>query len=160
MDPTFLADFRQTVDQAVDRLLAFSDDEAASRPAPGKWSRKEIIGHLIDSASNNHGRFVRAQLQDDLIFAGYDQEAWVRTQRYQDRPWTDLVRLWQSFNHHIAAVMDAADPHAVTRPRARHNLDQLAWQSVSAMQSTTLGYFMGDYVDHLKHHLRQALEQR
>jgi len=49
--------------------------EAASRPAPGKWSQKEIIGHLIDSASNNHGRFVRAQLQDDLIFAGYDQDA-------------------------------------------------------------------------------------
>ena len=71
-----------------------------------------------------------------------------------------MVRFWQSFNHHIAAVMDAADPHAVTRPRGRHNLDQLAWRSVSAMQSTTLGYFMTDYVDHLKHHLRQALEQR
>jgi len=157
MDPTFLADFRRSVDRATDRLLTFSDHEAASRPAPGKWSRKEIIGHLIDSASNNHGRFVRALLQDDLIFAGYDQEAWVRVQRYQDRPWTDLVRLWQAFNHHIAGVMETADPHAVTRPRARHNLDQLAWRSVSAMQSTTLEYFMCDYVDHLKHHLGQAL---
>ena len=86
MDPTFLAYFRQTVDRATDRLLTFSDIEAATRPAPGKWSRKEIIGHLIDSASNNHGRFVRAQLQDDLIFAGYDQEEWVRAQRYQERP--------------------------------------------------------------------------
>jgi hypothetical protein len=157
MDATFLADFRHTVDQAADRLLAFSNNEAALRPAPGKWSRKEIIGHLIDSASNNHGRFVRAQLQDDLIFTGYEQEAWVRVQRYQDRPWHDLVRLWQAFNHHIASVMDAADSDALARPRARHNLDQLAWQSVSAMESTTLEYFMRDYVDHLKHHLRQAL---
>jgi hypothetical protein len=157
VDATFLADFRQTVDLAADRLLALSEDEASARPAPGKWSRKEIIGHLIDSASNNHGRFVRAQLQDDLVFPGYDQDAWVQAQRYQDRTWADLVRLWQAFNHHIATVMETADRHQVTRPRARHNLDQLAWRTVSAMQSTTLEYFMRDYVDHLKHHLGQAL---
>ena len=157
MDTNFLSDFRQTVDRAAHRLRALSDDEASSRTAPGKWSRKEIIGHLIDSASNNHGRFVRAQLQDDLVFPGYDQDAWVRTQRYQDRPWPDLVALWQAFNHHIADVMETADPREMTRPRARHNLDQLAWQAVSAMQSTTLEYFMRDYVDHLKHHLGQAL---
>jgi hypothetical protein len=56
MDAAFVDDFRQTVDRAADRLPAFSNDEAAIRPAPGKWSRKEIVGHLIDSASNNHGR--------------------------------------------------------------------------------------------------------
>ena len=160
MDARFLADFRQTVDRATDRLLAVSNEEAAARPAPGKWSRKEIIGHLIDSASNNHGRFVRAQLQDDMIFAGYDQDAWVRVQRYQDRPWADLVGLWQRFNHQIAAVMETADLDALARPRARHNLDQLAWQPVSATQSTTLEFFMRDYVDHLKHHLRQACPER
>jgi hypothetical protein len=158
VDANFLSDFRQTVDRAAERLLALSDDEASSRPAPGKWSRKEIIGHLIDSASNNHGRFVRAQLQDDLVFPGYDQDAWVQAQRYRARPWPDLVRLWQAFNHHLAEVMETADRHEVTRPRARHNLDQLAWRTVSAMQTTTLEYFMRDYVDHLKHHLRQALD--
>jgi len=104
-DAAFLEDFRRTVDGATDRLLAFSDEEAARRPAPDKWSRKEIIGHLIDSASNNHGRFVRAQMHDHLSFAGYDQDAWVRIQRYQDRPWADLVRLWQAYNHHIAHIM-------------------------------------------------------
>jgi hypothetical protein len=156
MDATFLADFRRTVDEAAHRLLTLSDVEATTRSAPGKWSRKEIIGHLIDSASNNHGRFVRAQLQDDLVFPGYDQDAWVRTQHYQDRSWPDLVRLWQAFNLHIAAVMETADRHAVKRPRARHNLDQLAWRTVSAMQSTTLEYFMRDYVDHVKHHLAQV----
>lgn len=50
MDPSFLDGFRRMVDRAVERLLAYSDQEAAARPAPGKWSRKEIIGHLIDSA--------------------------------------------------------------------------------------------------------------
>jgi len=159
MDAAFLADFLQTVDRAAGRLLLISDSDAAVRPAPGKWSPKEIVGHLIDSASNNHGRFVRAQLQDELIFEGYDQDAWVQVEAYQDRPWADLVRLWQAFNQHIAAVMHAAGPQTLTQPRARHNLDQLAWQSVDATQPTTLEYFMKDYVGHLKHHLRQLLPQ-
>jgi len=158
VDANFLADFRQTVDRAAGQLLALSGEQAATRPAPGKWSRKEIIGHLIDSASNNHGRFVRAQLQDDLVFPGYDQDAWVTVQRYQDRQWEELVRLWQALNLHIAAVMEAAEKHQATRPRARHNLDELAWRTVSPMQSTTLEYFMRDYVDHLNHHLGQALD--
>jgi hypothetical protein len=157
MDAAFLADFRRTVDDAASRLLALSSAQASARPAPGKWSSKEIVGHLIDSASNNHGRFVRAQLHDDLIFAGYEQDDWVRVQGYQERPWADLVLLWQAFNHHIAHVMESTDARALTRPRTRHNLDQLAWQPVPADQPTTLEYFMRDYVDHLKHHLRQAL---
>ena len=78
MDAGFLADFRDTVDTAAARLLALTAEQAAVRPAPDKWSPKEIIGHLIDSASNNHGRFVRAQLQDDLMFDGYEQAEWVR----------------------------------------------------------------------------------
>jgi hypothetical protein len=157
MDSAFLGDFRQTIDGAARRLLELSDADASMRPAPGKWSAKEIIGHLIDSASNNHGRFVRAQLQDDLIFDGYDQDAWVRVEAYQQRPWADLVGFWQAFNHHLAAVMETTEPRALTRLRARHNLDRLAWQTVDATQPTTLEYFMRDYVGHLKHHLRQVL---
>src|SRR3954454_6490651 len=109
MDAAFLADFRGTVDRAVARLLTLSDDQAAARPAADKWSPKEIIGHLIDSASNNHGRFVRAQLQDELIFSGYEQSEWVAIQQYQHCEWTDIVRLWQAFNHHIAHVMQTAE---------------------------------------------------
>ena len=78
MDAAFIAEFRRTIDRAAERLGTFDDIEAGRPTAPGKWSKKEIVGHLIDSAANNHGRFVRAQLQDDLVFAGYDQDAWVR----------------------------------------------------------------------------------
>jgi hypothetical protein len=157
MDAAFLADFRETVDTSAARLRALSDAEAAVRPAPGKWSRKEIIGHLVDSATNNHGRFVRAQLQDDLVFDGYEQAEWVDVQRYQAREWAELVLLWQSLNHHIAHVMETAETDALTKPRTRHNLDRLAWQPVSTAEPATLGYFMRDYVDHLKHHLQQAI---
>jgi hypothetical protein len=157
MDAAFLANFRDTLDEAAQRLLMVTDAEASVRPAPGKWSKKEIIGHLLDSASNNHGRFVRAQLQDDLVFPGYDQEAWVRVQRYQERRWVDLVRAWHAYNHHIASIMEAAEADALARPRARHNLHELAWQPLPASDPATLDYFMRDYVGHLKHHLAQAL---
>jgi hypothetical protein len=157
MDAALLADFLETVDTSAARLRALSGAEAAVRPAPGKWSRKEIIGHLIDSATNNHGRFVRAQLQDDLVFEGYEQAEWVDVQRYQAREWAELVLLWQSLNHHLAHVMETTETNALTKPRARHNLDRLAWQPVRATEPTTLEYFMRDYVGHLKHHLRQAL---
>src|SRR5262252_5088786 len=146
MDAVFLADFRRTVETSATRLRALSSAEAEVRPAPGQWSPKEIVGHLIDSASNNHGRFVRAQLQDDLVFPGYEQDDWVAVQRYQQCEWTDLVLLWQAFNHHIAHVMETAEPVALSRPRPKHNLDVLAWQAVSPTQSTTLEYFMRDYV--------------
>jgi len=159
MDAVFLADFRKTVDTSAARLRTLSSAEAAVRPAPGSWSPKEIIGHLIDSASNNHGRFVRAQLQDDLVFAGYEQDDWVAIQRYQQREWADLVLLWQAFNHHIAHVMEAAGAEALAKPRASHNLDALAWQPLHSEQPATLEYFMRDYVGHLKHHLRQALPE-
>src|SRR3954454_19869078 len=146
MDAAFLADFRDTVDRAVARLLTMSNDQAAARPAAGKWSPKEIIGHLVDSASNNHGRFVRAQLQEDLVFDGYEQADWVRVQVYQEREWAELVRLWQALNHHLAHVMARTDSEALRRPRARHNLDVLALQTTDGGQPATLEYFMRDYV--------------
>src|SRR5437868_3386676 len=130
MDRAFLDDFRQTVNASAAQLLTLSDRQAAARPAPGKWSPKEIVGHLIDSASNNHGRFVRAQLQDDLIFEGYEQDEWVRIARYQERAWPELVRLWQALNDHIADVMAAADPESLAKPRVRHNLDAIAFRTV------------------------------
>jgi hypothetical protein len=157
MDAAFLAEFRRTIDRAAERMGTFCDSEAGRPTAPGKWSRKEIVGHLIDSAANNHGRFVRAQLQEDLVFPGYDQDAWVRVQRYRDRPWSDLVALWRAYNRHIACVMESADHDAVARPRQSHNLDELAWKAVQRTEPTTLDYFMRDYIAHLEHHLRQAL---
>ena len=71
---------RIVVDAASERLMAISEAATESR-REGEWCAKEVMGHLIDSAANNHTRFVRAQFTDDLVFAGYDQEAWVRVQR-------------------------------------------------------------------------------
>jgi DinB family protein len=157
MNPGIAEELQQTVDRAAAQLLRLSDGETSRVPAPGKWSKKEIIGHLIDSAANNHARFVRAQRSSDLVFEGYDQDEWVRVQRYRERRWADLVQLWQQYNHHIAFVMAATDESTLTQPRIRHSLDTIAFKTVPAEQPVTLEYLMRDYVDHLEHHLRQIL---
>jgi len=146
---------RAAIAEAFPRLSAISDSDAATPPAPGKWSPKQVIGHLIDSASNNHQRFVRANFTDDLIFLGYDQERWVELGRYTEAPWESLLMLWREFNLQIARVMEATPDAAASALRTRHNLHQLAWHPVPEDQPATLVYFMSDYVDHLEHHLRQ-----
>jgi len=150
-------ELRSVVERAAPALLALSEANSARRPAPGKWSPREALGHLIDSASNNHQRFVRARFQDDLVFQGYDQDAWVRVQRYQEASWAELVALWRAFNLHLARVMAAIPELARTRVHTRHNLDEIAWRTVAPGEPTTLDDLMGDYVDHLEHHLRQIL---
>ena len=151
----FIDDFRRLVERSAEALLAISEADSARRSAPGKWSPKEIVGHLIDSASNNHQRFVRAQFKDDLIFPGYDQDAWVTAQRYQEAPWPALVELWRAYNLHPARVMAATPEATRLREHQRHNFHQIAWQTVPEGEPTTLEYFMRDYVTHLRHHLGQ-----
>jgi hypothetical protein len=157
MTPDYIDDLRRTVRHAVPALARVTPEASAERPASGKWSPREIVGHLIDSASNNHRRFVLATVQDDLVFQGYAQDDWVAAQRYQDAPWDELVSLWASFNLHLARVMAAIPETVRTRERTRHNLDQIAFNAVPIDRPATLDYFMRDYVEHLKHHLRQIL---
>ncbi len=151
----YIDDLNATIARVTPMLLALPDAVNARRPAPGTWSPKEIIGHLIDSASNNHQRFVRIRSQDDLNFPGYDQDMWTAAQDYQNAPWTDLVALWAGYNRHIARLMAKIPVEIRMKQHRRHNLDEIAWSVVPADQPATLDYFMADYVAHLHHHLRQ-----
>ena len=155
--PAYARRLVDAVGRATPALLALDDAATARRPAPGKWSPREIIGHLIDSASNNHQRFVRTRGRDDLVVEGYEQDAWVADQRYQDAPWAELVLLWLAYNRHLARVMAATPAADRDRARREHNLDLRAFRPVPADRAVTLGYFMTDYVDHLEHHLAQVL---
>ncbi len=148
------------VDQAEPRLRALAAERTAHRRSAGKWSQREILGHLIDSAANNHQRFVRAADQGDLVFNGYDQDRWVEQQGYQDAPWLELVTLWALFNRHLARVIARIPPGVRERRHARHKLDQLAFRPVPAGEPATLAYFLHDYVVHLRHHLAQILDPR
>lgn len=128
------------------RLLAFSEDEARTEVAGMRWSRKELIGHLIDSASNNHQRFVRAQQQPRMSFPRYVQDHWIAAQGYGERPWSEIVELWRSYNRHLLHVMRRVPEAAFA------NVCEVA-----ADEPSTLGHHMADYVVHMEHHLGQVL---
>jgi len=149
------AELRAVVIGAVALLRELGDEASTVPRAEGAWTPREIIGHLIDSASNNHHRFVRAQLSDGLVFAGYEQEGWVRVQDYANAPWDELIVLWASFNLHLARVMENAPPEARMRKHTRHTLHHVAWTTVPESEAATLDYLMHDYVHHLEHHLKQ-----
>ena len=121
-----------------------SEAEAAVPAIEGGWSRKEILGHLIDSASNNHQRFVRAMLQDELRWPGYDQPGCVRMQRYQEARWSDLLGFWAAYNRFLAHVLAAV-------PEAKRSTP--CWIGNNPVM--TLEDLAADYLTHLEHHLDQ-----
>jgi hypothetical protein len=127
-------------------LAQFAEDQSEERPAANRWSKKEVVGHLIDSASNNHQRFVRGQIASGQDFPRYEQEEWVRLQRYRSARWTDLIDLWRAYNKHllhIAECMSEEGRRALCR--------------VGGGAEVTLAALFVDYVDHLEHHLRKML---
>jgi DinB family protein len=135
-----------TIDDALPRLRALSDSQATHDRGAGKWVAKEILGHLIDSAANNHHRFVRARMVDRLIFPGYDQDAWVTAHGYATRSWSELVDVWVAFNVQIAQVISST-------PLGRGAVQCV----IGDNEAVTLEWLMQDYVRHMKHHLAQIL---
>jgi hypothetical protein len=127
-------------------LYRFSETESGYRPAEKRWSKKEVIGHLIDSASNNHQRFVRGQITAGQDFPGYDQEPWVRIQNYQSARWNDLIDLWRAYNAHLLHVVSCMSEEG-----------KRATCRVKGGNEMSLAALFVDYVDHLEHHLRAML---
>lgn len=157
MDKNFLVEFRATLESASERLLQIPEAEAEAS-SHDSWCAKQILGHLIDSAANNHARFVRAQLQEDLVFEGYDGDAWVRVEKYEQEDWVSLVDLWANYNLHLLHVIENIPDEILHKPRTNHSLDKIAWQIVPSSESVTLDYFIRDYFGHLREHLRQVFE--
>jgi hypothetical protein len=155
----WLEDFKQTIEAATTRLLQFSESQSEAALSAEGWSSKQTIGHLIDSATNNHARFVLAQLKDDLLFAGYEQDGWVRVQQYQKASWPQLVELWRAYNLHLLHVMLCAPQEKLRNQCAQHSLQTIAFETVSETEPVTLEYLMKDYVVHLKHHLSQIFAE-
>ena len=155
----FLEDFRNTIVNATGRLRDIPETQSGQKKSLDEWSPKETIGHLIDSAANNHQRFVRAQFTDDLVFPGYVQDQWVSSQNYRDESWSELIQLWSSYNLHLVHVATAIPEDVLTKPRSRHTLDQIAFNLVDKNDPATLEYLIRDYLDHLRHHLDQIFAE-
>ncbi|HTX20118.1 MAG TPA: DinB family protein [Bacteroidota bacterium] len=140
------AELRQVLDDAYRGLALLSEEEASTPNGPDKWSKKEILGHLIDSAANNHQRFVRAQLGPELHLPGYQQEEWVTAQRYRSEPWANILQLWRAYNIHLIHVIESVPAEAL---KTRCFIDK--------KEAVTLEFIIRDYLRHFKHHVEQIL---
>lgn len=136
-------------------LSRFDNHFVETRP-DGGWSPKEILGHLIDSASNNHQRFIRAQTSDELVFDGYDQDFWVKAHNYQSADWSFLLGFWLDYNLLLIHILENIPTDILSLKRTKHNCDKIAFKTVSTDRAVTLDYFIKDYYEHLEHHIKQV----
>ncbi|MFC0189991.1 DinB family protein [Fictibacillus aquaticus] len=131
--------------EAPEQFQRFSEDEASARPAPDKWSKKEILGHLCDSAINNLSRFVRAQCEPEpVMLHKYQQNDWVRVQCYEKMSCDEVCSLWLTLNKQIARVI-ANVPSDKLRTAC----------CVNGTANVTLQWLIQDYLDHMEHHFKQ-----
>lgn len=128
------------------RLEQFTEEDFSYKRQPGKWSKKEILGHLIDSASNNHHRFIRAQYEQTPLIV-YDQDVWVKENNYIALDTATLIAFWSLFNTHILGIIGNMPAEKL----AKH---------CSQPDGTLvdLNYLFNDYVCHLDHHIKQLFE--
>ncbi len=124
---------------------AIPDEEAARPRADGGWSRKQIVGHMIDSATVNHQRFIRALAGETDFNLLYAQEEWVDLNGYQLRDWNGIIRLWEGINLHLLAIC----------LRIREDQAELACGQDGDPGPWTLAYRVPDYVAHLEMHVEQ-----
>jgi hypothetical protein len=137
-------ELEKLIGATVPALEAIGEKGSSKTRGPGTWSRRQILGHVIDSAFNNVHRFVRAQEEDELVFPDYDQPAWVAAGGYQDRSWSGLVGLWGAVNEHVAQVIRRIPAERLETPCR-----------IGASEPMTLEFLVRDYVGHLRHHLQQ-----
>ncbi len=123
----------------------------------GKWSRKEILGHLIDSAYNNHRRVLIALQQDHMIFDGYMQDLWVEKNNYQSRHKEDLVITWKMCNLHFAEFIQHIPSTLLEKKYEQHNLHEVAMFPYDTNKAATLSRLIWDYIAHVEHHLDQII---
>ena len=129
-------------------LRAISDHSAQTKPAPGKWSKKEELGHLIDSAVNNRVRFVKATLEGHYTGPGYQQDVWVELGGYADTPWTRIINLWKMSNEALAGLVGRIPAEKLSAPC-----------QVGNDGPVTLEFLIDDYILHMQHHLDHILSR-
>ncbi len=139
---------RQTIDRELPWLRALSEQDAAKAPLkPGAWTRKQELGHLIDSAANNHLRFVLASVDGEFRGLGYAQDKWVEAHGYNDLPWQDIVELWYRYNLLLAHLIE------------RIPEERMGNRCVIGWGVNTLGFVIEDYVLHMRHHIDHTLSR-
>ena len=126
-------------------LTEISEENMSTKPSPKKWSKKEIIGHLIDSATNNHQRFVRGQFEN-IPEISYEQNNWNEFSFYNQIESKQIISFWTIYNKQIIEIIKRIP---------KENLEK---QIKIGNNILTLEFLIIDYVEHLEHHLKQIIE--
>lgn len=123
-------------------LTEISEDDFSAKPSLSKWSKKEIIGHLIDSATNNHQRLVRGQFEHNPEIS-YDQNKWNEFSFYQEIESNQIISFWTIYNRQLIEIIKRIPSQNLKKHiKVGKNL-------------LTIEYLINDYVEHLEHHLNQ-----
>ncbi len=138
-----LARMRELLQIVPDHLAKLSKDGVEGKASPTAWSRREELGHLLDSAANNHQRIVRAQLEENPAMPGYEQNRWIVVNGYQSRDWDELIDTWRALNRQLMAAAESVPASGWSRTL-----------SVAGAQPVTLEFVFDDYIEHMVHHLR------
>lgn len=146
-----IAEFEKLLDEVPKLINIIADHEFIHKASASKWSKQEILGHLCDSAVNNHSRFVRILLTDEPIrIDGYKQDEWIRIHDYQNNySKSDLLALWVQLNKQILNVLRNASEPDFNKPCI-----------LSDKRRVTLRWLFDDYLSHMRHHIKQLEEQR
>ena len=138
----------QTIERELPNLRALDEQHASPPRGPGKWSPKEELGHLIDSAANNHIRFARGAMQPEVRDPGYAQEDWVRLHGYSGMQWDSIVNFWFEYNTLLARLVGGIGPDRLT-----------ILCFIAGNKPVTLGFVIEDYILHMQHHIDQLLRR-
>jgi len=138
--------FRNQINSYNHSLSALAEAELHQKPAINKWSKKEILGHLCDSAINNYYRFLHLQQSKGLFeVVQYDQDSWVKMGRYQTRDWATILNLWETLNFSIIEILESS---------FEANKNQ---QIIIDGVEQDYKFLVQDYYEHLAHHMKQII---
>ena len=148
---------KEIIQSSFPKLSDITEQVASQKPNPDKWSKKEILGHLIDSAINNHRRFKSFLRQAHLVFDGYDQDDEVKMNDYQNRPFSDVIALWSGMNQQVIQVIKSFPDERLTKKYEQHNYHKIGFKRIPEEDQSTIHYLILDYIGHLEHHLSQII---
>jgi len=135
---------RDIVENQIEKFHSISENQWNEKLSDEKWSKKEILGHLCDSALTNIRRFVVTQYKENENIV-YDQNFWVKAQNYQNAPILDIIHLWKYLNLQIVNVVENIPDEL---------LDNVCDTTKLEKQSFTLRFIIDDYISHMNHHLK------
>ena len=143
-----ILELQQIIHEYCVKISDLPENEFIAKPLPHKWSKKEVLGHLIDSAQNNLRRFICGQYESSPPHIIYDQDFWVQANDYGHMNKEDLIQLWRLINERICSILQ-------TMPSA--NYAKMCNSGKGSIQLHSLDWFAEDYVKHMKHHLNQII---